>query len=105
MNVSEITLSELNGSDVLSRPHDSFTRMMLEVGKSKKLRTGTPFKMGLSAAPSTWWPLGLTCSSFSQPWHFSAGNCLFPQYSHSSWCLAPSNLDSANRACSEVEFL
>lgn len=45
-------------SEVRSQLRASFTRMMLELARSRELRTGILLKIGLSAVPFTWWPLG-----------------------------------------------
>lgn len=60
--------------------YDSFTRMMLEAVESAELRAGVPHSRWGSLGSTV--HLGDSCHVFSHPWHFSGGNCLFPQYFH-----------------------
>lgn len=89
-------------SVVRSQLRASFTRMMLEVARSSELRTGTPLKMGLSAAPFTWWPLGDFLFMFTSL-AFPCRKLSLPTSVHipAGACTTQSGL--ANRARSEVE--
>lgn len=98
MNVSKITLSKLTRQWCLITTACFIHKD--DVGTP--LRTGTPLKMGLSAAPFTWWPLGdflflftsltFPCRKLSLPTsvHIPAGACT-------------NQSGLANRAHSEVE--